>query len=200
MFDFLKRNGYRVDNFHDHLLTQDLIEAIHVQWSTSEKLKELHTFIDLKESLFHILDDFEYDSLRSSKPLPGCLQAIQQINEAGIQTGIVTNSGRGPVISILSDFGYLPYMEVVVTRNEMARMKPRADGLLEAKRLFQLETEDFLYVGDSVLDIQAAREAGMKCASIATGLHTTETLQKMAPDYFLESMQDLERLVLPNRS
>ena len=151
-------------------------------------------------SLFRILDDFEFESAKLSRPLPGCLETIKKINDAGIQTGIVTNSGRAPVISVLSDYGYLPFMEVVITRNDTARMKPRPDGLLDALKLLELESKDVLYVGDSILDVEAARKAGIKCASIPTGIHPVETLRKLSPDFVLESMQDTEKLVLSNRS
>jgi len=101
-----------------------MIDDAENQWSRSERLKEQHTFADLKLSLFRILDDFEFESIKLSKPLPGCLETIKKISAVGIQIGIVTNSGRLPVTSILSDYGYLPYMEVVITRNDTSRMKP----------------------------------------------------------------------------
>ena len=200
MFDFLRINGYKVEHLKDNMRTQDLIDEADSQWSGSEKLKDLHTFTDLRESLFRILDDFEFESIKSSKPVLGCRNTLQKINEIGLTMGMVTNSGRAPVISILSDYGFLPYMEVVVTRNEMTRMKPSPDGLLEAARLLQLEPRDILYVGDSVLDIEAASKAGMKCASIPAGYYSTEALRKMSPDFIFETIQDLENILVSNRS
>ena len=79
-------------------------------------------------------------------------------------------------------------------------MKPRPDGLLDAAKLLELEPKDILYVGDSVLDIEAARQAGIKCVSIPTGLYTSETLRKLSPDFVMDTMQDLEEFVLSNQS
>lgn len=200
MIDFLKRNGYQTDNLNDYMRTQDLFDDIQNQWYSSQKLAEMHTFPDLRESLFRILDDFEYDSHKESRPLRGCLDLIKKLNEAGIQTGLVTNSGRGSVISVLSDYGYLEYMEVVVTRNDMKRMKPRPDGLLEAMKLLQLGPEDLLYVGDSILDIEASRQAGIKCAVISSGLYSSDVLRQKNPDFILESIEDVAKIVLADRS
>ena len=47
MFDFLKRNEYKVDHFTDHMRTQDLLDDAETQWTGSERLKEQHTFADL---------------------------------------------------------------------------------------------------------------------------------------------------------
>jgi phosphatidylglycerol---prolipoprotein diacylglyceryl transferase len=200
MFNFLKRNGYKVDHLKENIRTQELFDEAEAQWSASERKKEMHAFPDLKLSLFRILDDFESESIKLSKPLPGCLDAMESLHEAGISMGVVTNSGRAPAISILSDYGYLPYMEVVITRNDIPRMKPSPDGLFEARNLLELENKDMLYVGDSVLDIEAAKSAKIKCASIPTGSFPLEALQRLSPDYILSSMKELEELVLSNRS
>jgi HAD superfamily hydrolase (TIGR01509 family) len=200
MFDFLRKNGYKTDHFTDHMRTQDLIDDAEKQWLASEKLRAKHEFTNLRQDLFRILDGFEFESLKLSKPLPGCLETIKRIHEADVQLGIVTNSGRLPVISVLSNYGYLPFMEVLISRNEMSHMKPRPDGLLEALKLLKLQSDDALYVGDSILDIQAARGAGMKCASIPSGIHPLDSLQKLSPDYVLETIFDLQRIVLSNES
>lgn len=200
MINLLELNGYNVGHLDDHIRTQDLIDSVREQWTGSPRLRKEHSFVEVRENLYRLLDGFEFDSIKSSKPLTGCLDMIRKLNEAGILTGIVTNSGRAPVNSILSEYGYLPYMKVVITRDEMARMKPRPDGLLAARDLLKLDNDELLYVGDSVLDIEAAKEAGIRCASIASGIFTTETLLENEPDFLLKSLDELERILLFDRS
>ncbi|MDG6922716.1 MAG: HAD-IA family hydrolase [Nitrososphaerota archaeon] len=187
LIDFLKTRDYDVELLNNNTRTQDLIDTAKEQWATSPKLKKAHSFVELRENLYRILDSFEFDSIKASKPLAGCLDVIRKLNEAGILTGIVTNSGRAAVNSRLSEYGYLPYMKVVITRDEMTRMKPRPDGLLVAKNMLQLNKDDLLYVGDSILDIEAAQEAGIR-------------LRKMRPDFLLRSLDELEGIFLLDRS
>lgn len=196
LFDFLRQSGYDVNQFSETMRTQDLIDSVHMQWKNSASLQS-RSFSDVKSNLYQILDGFEYKSMPTARPFPNCLKIIDRIRKNGSLVGIVTNSGRGPVREILDDYGFLPYMDLVITRNEMNRMKPTPDGLLEAKRILGLETRDILYVGDSVLDIESARHAKMKCASVPTGSHPVEELRKLSPDYMLEKLSDIEKLVIP---
>ncbi len=157
-------------------------------------------FGKLKSRLHHILDDFEFKSMPTAKPFPSCLKVVEKLKQIGSLVGIVTNSGRGPAQAILDDYGFLPYLNLVITRNEMSRMKPSPDGLLQAQRILGLNSLDMLYVGDSVLDIESARSANMKCAAIPTGLHPVEELRKLSPDYVLERLSDIENLVIHDAS
>ncbi len=195
MLDFLKKNGYRIDHFVEDMRTQDLIDEAEAEWKVSKEKQQEHSFGELKQSLYRILDDFEFNSIKTSKALPGCLEIVQKISLSGLTAGVVSNTGRGPVISILSECGFLPYLKIVVSRDEVPRMKPSPDGLLEARKLLQAQSDEMLYVGDSVLDIEASRRAGIKCASIASGLHSAGALKNLYPDYMLEKIQDLDAIL-----
>lgn len=200
MFEFLTRNGYSTAGFKDTMRTQDLIDDAETQWKSSQEKQEKHSFSDLKQSLYRILDEFEYVSIVTSNPLSGTLETVQEINTEGLTCGVVTNTGRGPAVSTLSQIGFLPYLKIVVTRNEIARMKPAPDGLIEAQKLLHLEASSILYVGDSVLDIEASRSAGIKCAAIASGLYGTGVLEKASPDYMLQKIEDLNSILFANGS
>jgi HAD superfamily hydrolase (TIGR01509 family) len=125
---------------------------------------------------------------------------ITALRRQGLLTGVVTNTGRIPAISVLSRFGFLPYLDIVVSRNEAARMKPSPDMLNEAKRQLALSSSQILYVGDSLLDIEAAKAAEIKIASVPTGTYSKEQLKTFCPDFMLENVYDLERIITENRS
>lgn len=195
MFDFLKNSGFNVDHFSENIRTQDLIDATLVQWSKSQDLKK-RDFKEVRADLFAILDALEYKSMPTAKLFPNCLKVVGKIKQMGGKVGIVTNSGRGPAQALLDDYGLLNHLDLVLTRNEMRRMKPSPDGLLEAVRLLGLKTNDALYIGDSILDIESAKCAGIKCASVATGSHRADELRLLSPDYMLKSLNDVERLLV----
>lgn len=199
MIQFLKQSGFDVTHLSESMRTQEMVDSICAQWHNSDILRSID-FVELKSRLYHILDDFEFKSMPTAKPLPDCLKVIGKLRQFGSLVGIVTNSGRGPVQVILEEYGFLPYMNLVITRNEMSRMKPSPDGLLQAQKILGLKSEDILYVGDSVLDIESARSANIRCASVLTGLHPAEELRRLSPDYVMESLSDVEKLVIQTTS
>ena len=71
-------------------------------------------------------------AFREAKPHPGSLDVLKRISFEKIPAAVVTNSGRLPVDVMLGTFGFLPYVSIIITRNEMTKLKPEPDGILQA--------------------------------------------------------------------
>ncbi len=55
---------------------------------------------------------------------------------------------------------------------------------------------DVLYVGDTIFDIRAAKEVGVKSGGILTGYHSREMLEKENPDYIFNHLTHMRSVVL----
>lgn len=92
-------------------------------------------------------------------PRPG-LHAILGRLAASHRLGIATN--RTGTMELVSEYFQLqPYFQYMVTAGDVPRPKPHPDMLLRALELFQVEPQGALYIGDSDLDHQASRAAGI---------------------------------------
>lgn len=200
LFELLMKSGYDVGSFRDNMRTQEIVDVAEAQWKDSTVLKKSESFSDLKRRLFQILDNLEYDSLNKSRPFPDSLEIVKRLKNNHFLTGVVTNAGRSPAVSILSKYGFLPWFDIIIARDDVPRMKPSPDGLIMAKVRLGLESKEILYVGDSALDIEAAKSARMKIASIPTGTYSETTLRRLSPDFVLTNMRDLEKIVHVDRS
>lgn len=78
-----------------------------------------------------------------------------------MKLALATNRGHS-VRHILDHFCLTPYFSKVVTCQDVQHPKPSPDMLLAAVEGLGLTPEQVLFVGDSVLDRQAARNAGVK--------------------------------------
>jgi phosphoglycolate phosphatase-like HAD superfamily hydrolase len=74
--------------------------------------------------------------------------------------GIVTGKSREAWKITETQAGLLPF-DVVVTESDIATPKPDPEGLLKALSLLGRRTSDTLYIGDSLLDAEAAQAIGM---------------------------------------
>ena len=59
----------------------------------------------------------------------------------------------------------------------------------------RIPKENVIIVGDTALDIAAARCAGFRVIAMATGSSTTQALQKHKPDYLLPNFENTEEFV-----
>jgi HAD superfamily hydrolase (TIGR01509 family) len=193
VIDWLSKNGFDISGFTPETKTQRIFEKIEEQCSLR---RDGISFDSAWREMSNILEDFEFRSFAEAKPHPGSLTLLKRLHEDQILSAIVTNSGRRPVDSILGTFGFLPYVHLIITRDEMGKMKPEPDGLLKAIYKLRVEKSDAVYVGDSVIDVQAAKKAGLASIALSQGMSSGEILAKEAPDYLVSKIEDVEKIVI----
>jgi phosphoglycolate phosphatase-like HAD superfamily hydrolase len=59
----------------------------------------------------------------------------------------------------------------------------------------KLEADEAIFVGDGVMDIIAAKQAGLSSVAVSTGPFSVERLLQSEPDYLLASVNDLPDLI-----
>jgi phosphoglycolate phosphatase-like HAD superfamily hydrolase len=74
-------------------------------------------------------------------------------------------------------------------------MKPSPDGVLKAVQRFSLPKEEIYYVGDGILDIIAAKKAGLRIVSVATGIYSSGQLRANGADFVIPSLKQLPALL-----
>jgi len=78
---------------------------------------------------------------------------------------------------------------------EIRKPKPSADPLLVMMERLGTAADECCYVGDSVLDVQMAKKAGIKVFSVATGNHSKEELKAAGADWVLNNLSKLKEKV-----
>jgi HAD superfamily hydrolase (TIGR01549 family) len=192
MIDWLGKNGFDTKNLTEETKTQRIFDSVRSQIGTAGNSFRSDY---VKKSLSEILENFEFEAFRVAKPHRGSLHLLRRLKDEQILTALVTNSGRRPVDHILSLFGFLPYISLVITRDEMGLMKPEPDGILKAIDELKVAKEETVYVGDSIIDIQAAHSAGIACVALSQGMSTGQVLIKHGPDYLISNIKEVECIV-----
>jgi HAD superfamily hydrolase (TIGR01509 family) len=102
------------------------------------------------------------------RPLPGAVDLLRSLSEAGVPWGIAT-SGRRPEIDASLEVLEVPLDAVVVERGHVPRAKPEPDLFLACAERLGLPPDQCYVVGDAVWDLLAARRAGMLSVGVLTG-------------------------------
>ncbi len=101
-------------------------------------------------------------------PEPGVSETLGALQKR-YPLALATNRTRG-VESLLAHFGLDGYFRAVVTSSDVARPKPAPDMLKLAGASLGLEPAELLFVGDSPVDREAARQAGIPFAAYKDGV------------------------------
>jgi len=129
------------------------------------------------------------------REFPHVLEVIRSMHENGIKLGVVTTKIRLTAMRALELFGLKPYMDVIITVEDVQHPKPHAEPILTAMGQLNVDPASTLMVGDSAADLKSAHAAGVRSAGVAWSLKGAEELQKYNPDYILNDMTDLYDLV-----
>ena len=111
------------------------------------------------------------------QPEPGMVEALS-ILSAKMPLAVATNRGTS-MPEILEHFDLGRFFQAVVTCRDVERPKPHPDMLFMAAGRLGLRESELLFIGDSELDREAARSAGIRFAAygghvdgdIAVGSH-----------------------------
>jgi len=97
------------------------------------------------------------------RPRQGVSELLANLAVAGISLGVATTGGRSWVVPLLDRLFPSIRFEVVVTGDDVRRLKPEPDVYLRALRELGRPAAQALAVEDSALGLRAARAAGLAC-------------------------------------
>lgn len=129
------------------------------------------------------------------RSFPHVNETMEGLLSRGIKLGIVTTKIRPTTLKALEMFDLLKYMETIVTVNDVSQAKPHPEPVLTAVANLGVDPARTLMVGDSAVDIQSAKAAGVHVAAVAWSLKGEEMLRKYNPDYIIHDMKDLYTIV-----
>lgn len=109
---------------------------------------------------------------------------------------IVTNKPFAFTQPLLDGIGLAEHFRVVFGGDSLPERKPSPLMLLEAARRCEVEPTDCLMIGDSWVDMEAGRNAGMKTVGYVGGFRGRAELEAAHADYLIERFSELSPLVL----
>ena len=115
--------------------------------------------------------------------ISGTEEALNSLREAGYDMSLVTTASRGSVERILdaTEYGRLGrFFTHTVTRDDCSYVKPYPEAIEKALRLHG--RDDFVYIGDSDHDAEAAKAAGGAFILMNTRGYDQEHMKQLEPD------------------
>ena len=123
----------------------------------------------------------------------GVRDLVTDLVEADVQVGVVTSKRRQTALMALRGVGLEGRLPLLATLEDTERHKPLPDPLLHAVAVLGVEPPSCVYVGDAVVDVEAARAAGLGAIAVTWGAGLASDLDAAAPDALAHSVGDLRR-------
>lgn len=136
----------------------------------------------LEEAAVMFREHFTTIMTEDLNPLPGSEQLLQILHEKGYQVALHTNK-HGPSSRKLCDFlNWTRWLDAIQGSEDTPWRKPDAECTRVLMKQLGSSPETTIMIGDSPFDVDTARNASLRCYTVATGTHTQEELAKENPD------------------
>lgn len=131
-------------------------------------------------------------SLDTTRPYEGIPEMLQELKRRGRHTAVVSNKFDAATKELCRYF-FPDTIDVAVGEHETEgiRKKPAPDTVLQALSQLGVGQEGAVYVGDSDVDIQTARNSGLPCISVLWGFRDREFLLAHGAETFVSQPSEL---------
>ena len=134
-------------------------------------------------------------SLDTTRPYDGIPETLAALKARGCHLAVVSNKMMAATQALCRHF-FPDTIEVAIGEHEAEgiRKKPAPDTVIAALKALGVGKEDAVYVGDSDVDIQTARNSGIPCISVLWGFRDKDFLKQHGAETFISTPSDLLNL------
>lgn len=127
---------------------------------------------------------------------PGLKELIAKLKSNGVLLSIYTGKGRTSSEITLKKLGVFEFFDMIVSGDDIDGQKPSPDGVDLFIEKFKLDRKKVVMVGDAPPDIKAARNSGIKAASVVWDSYAKEKVLQMESDYVFHTVEELSAFLL----
>ncbi|WP_426450568.1 HAD-IA family hydrolase [Paenibacillus sp. S-38] len=121
------------------------------------------------------------------EPVPGMPEVLGELRRRGIRAGILSSNHADNIRAFLDRGGWAE-PDFIFTASNLFGKDKAIRRLLRAERLL---TEETVYVGDELRDIEACRRVSLPVAAVTWGYDAEALLRGAQPDYVLQKPHEL---------
>ena len=131
-------------------------------------------------------------SLDTTRPYDGIPEMLAALRQRGCRLAVVSNKFDAATKELCKHF-FPNTIEVAVGEHEAEgiRKKPAPDTVIEALSQLGVSSKNAVYVGDSDVDLETARNAALPCISVLWGFRDRDFLLAHGATTFITSPKEL---------
>ncbi len=128
-------------------------------------------------------------------PYEGVEEMLRGLKEKGIRLGVLSNKPHRQTVKVVREIFGENVFDFAQGQQEQVPRKPDPAGVLRLLEEMLVTRDECLYVGDSEVDIQTGRNAGVRTISVTWGFRTREVLVAAGAGTIIDRPEELLRLV-----
>lgn len=147
---------------------------------------------DFEECLTIFKGNYAQNMYNKTAPYDGILEMLEALKHNDCKIAVVSNKFDAAVKELCTK--YFPNLvDVAIGENEAGgiKKKPAPDTVLKALKKLDGKISNAIYLGDSEVDIQTAKNSNMPCISVTWGFKDRDFLIKNEAEILVDTPQEI---------
>lgn len=144
---------------------------------------------EVAQALEFFLDYYRHHALDHTVVYPQVGGALQRMRRAGVTLAVLTNKPVKISHRIMEGLGLSSLFFRIYGGNSFDYKKPHPVGVETLREESGIAATDTWMVGDSYVDVQTARNAGVGSCGVSWGFQP-ETFREFPPDVLVDNLED----------
>jgi phosphoglycolate phosphatase len=145
---------------------------------------------EMKQLYPRLLDFYRDNISAGTMPYPGLLDALDELESDGVRLGIVTNKFESLAVKLLDELGLLGRFAVVIGGDTMGKGNAKPSALPIREMIARAGGGSAVFLGDSIYDTLAARNAGIPSIAVSFGF-LAGPVEELAADAVIDHYDEL---------
>lgn len=152
-----------------------------------------------EEKIAQVLDVFleyyEIHNADNTSPYPGILELVEKLKKSGIKTAVSTNKADVPAQELGREY-FNGIFDLIVGQQDGLKVKPAPDSVNKILSILDIQKKDAIYIGDSDVDVQTAKNSGLDFIGVSWGFRGREFLEKNGAKNIVDNANEILDLVI----
>ncbi len=137
---------------------------------------------------------YMHNSRNNTKPYDGIIELLEHLKKKGFKIGVVSNKFDKAVKDLCNNY-FFGLIDVVTGESANVPKKPSPIGVLKTIEELGANPDKTVLVGDSEVDIETAKNAGIYSVGVLWGFRDEQTLIDAGADELVDSPERLEMIL-----
>jgi phosphoglycolate phosphatase len=147
--------------------------------------------IDISDSVLkNFADDYAVSWPRGTSVYVGLLELLEHLGKQAVPLAVLSNKPHPFTAEIVAKLFPNIHFTVVLGNHEGLPHKPDPAGAFQIARALGIAPEHCILIGDSIMDLETAKKAGMKSIAVTWGYHDRDRL--ITADAIADTVEQLE--------
>lgn len=129
-----------------------------------------------------------------TKPYEGIVEELEKIKKRGEILVAFSNKPDSTCKKVIGEIFGEGYFDFILGYREDIKRKPSPEGMYIIKERFGVDYSDIFYFGDSEVDMECGKNAGVFTVGCAWGFRERKILENLKPNLIIDSPKEISKI------